>query len=1219
MAKRSWTEEQRSAINTRGKTLLVSAAAGSGKTATLTERIIRTVLDDEHPADIRRMLIVTFTNAAVGELRQRIGEAIKNACIENPGNARLEEQLLAIKDAKIQTIDSFCNYIVKLYPEQVGLPPNFRIAEEAEVQLLASEIMDRLIYSAYEGELADVCSGEKFAYVAECLTSTREERELKEVFKLIYESFESLSGGILNLYPMIQEFNPEKIESVSVSKYGRYITEEVKGALMEYSALYNMRYDFEEGSSMERRGFEVFDADAKIIDACLLAEGFDSLKDSVCSAEFRRLPGGKGERGESYLYLGEIRKCLKADFEEFSSKYFTYSEKDFLELYVNLYESLGAVYRFLKKFDDIYTAEKQRRGICNYADLEKYALRILTDNSGGASDVAAQIRECFDSIYIDEYQDVNRLQAEIFDCISKPTNRFMVGDIKQSIYGFRAARPEIFASMKESFPKLGEDEDSDSAALFMSSNFRCDEAIIDFVNGIFDKEFSTFRESISYTDSDRLKFAKIYDGAVPSGDIPEVHILPGSSRRRKGEVEVEDGDSEENPSAPLAVAKKIDSILNSAKSNSGSPYSPSDIAIILRSNQGKAEQYAEALRSCGIKASIPGEGDFFLNEEILLALSMLTAIDNPRKDVYLSAIMRSPIFGFTADELTLIRLESRADCLFAALTEYVENHPSFSKGRAFLARLKKYRELSESMGADRLLSLIYKETGMLSLESGRGRDNLILLLNYAAKHEETSEDGLYGFISYINAVIDSGRKFTTPGTESDTDGGVRIITAHKSKGLEFPVCIFASAEGAVKRANRSRITLDTDFGISMLLKDPSGLASVENPIFNAIENYKFKKEFEEELRVLYVILTRARERLFVYGTATSDSCEAFLEKMEYKKLLRSPYFARKRRSMLEVILTSLNTGRVIIEGEEENKAERCAEDDTAERVKEEAHGEGEFANGGADASDKSYEGISLSEEELTLAKEELVSRFSFVYPRRYQMYLPEKLSVSALYPAVLDGTGAEDVKLDTAAPDTEAPDGGRPIIPDFISGRAADESARRGIATHMFLQFCDLDRLASMGAGEELRRLVELEFLSEKDGARVRLPEIEAFRNSPLFSDMRGAVRLWRELRFNVRLPADRFTENEEAKAALAEDKILVQGVIDCLIEDSEGNMHLVDYKTDRLSAHEIENPSEGEERLRRAHSLQLSYYKEAVFSMFGKYPKKTGVYSLHLGYEIEI
>jgi ATP-dependent helicase/nuclease subunit A len=384
---------------------------------------------------------------------------------------------------------------------------------------------------------------------------------------------------------------------------------------------------------------------------------------------------------------------------------------------------------------------------------------------------------------------------------------------------------------------------------------------------------------------------------------------------------------------------------------------------------------------------------------------------------------------------------------------------------------------------------------------------------------------------------------------------------------------------------------------------------VENPIFHAINSYTSDEEFEEELRVLYVALTRARERLFIYGSLQSAKCDKALASAELKRAYFSPFIARKCKSFLEIILTTHDTGRVLTheleptqdEATEGCESAECAESERAEEKEQTAPAKcwGELTA------------------ELSAARDSLTERFSFEYPYRYEGLIPEKLSVSKLYPEVLDES-AED-SPEQLSIDGSEPLNFRPTIPEFISGHPADESAKRGIATHMFMQFCDLEKLEKYGAKEELRRLVRLEFLSEKDGERVRLGEIKDFTRSPLFREMREAKRLYRELRFNLRLPVLEFTENPEAKAALLGKTLLTQGVIDCIIEGEDGSLHLIDYKTDRLTKEELENPRLGKERLRSTHQRQLSYYKRAILEMFGKEPRRTGVYSLHLGEEIEV
>lgn len=1212
-----WTKEQALAIDTLDKTLLVSAAAGSGKTATLTERIIQSILNDKVRADISRMLIVTYTNAAVDELRERIGKAIKKAAAEHPENSRLEEQLLRLKDARIMTITSFCNSILRSCADGAGLNPAYRIAEPAEAKIISASIMESLINAAYEGELSEVCEAEDFIALATTLSDARASAGLSDAFSYVYDKLESTEGGIDTLLPLIEEYSPEGFISVDKTKIGGYIMKKASEALTEYKAAYKKLLMLATDARLDEKNLPSAAADLDFIEQALECENYEQLREKILALTFKRPSKHASDTDtEFYLTFKQIRTYFSDDIKNFKASFFSYSTEEWQRLYTKLYKLLGIFYKFLKKFYSAFMAEKKRMGICEFSDIERYTYLALYDGQGERTALARELSEKFDYIYVDEYQDVNALQNKIFAAIAKENNRFMVGDIKQSIYGFRSARPEIFAEMKREFPSLGSDESAPCGSIFMSNNFRCDEMIVDFVNGIFDKMFGLLGDSIGYEDGDRLKFSKGYpEGAMPRCVVPEIHIIEKAASAsgdipESAEEVIDEAIEEDRTNAGAmarAICAKISTLLREGRLADGSPIEPRHIAILVRSIKGAATAALTAeLKKIGISSELTDDTNLFMSREVMLALSFLYSIDNPRKDIYLAALMCSPLFSFSADEILIIRKSSRARTLWEALEKYLGSNPSYEKGVRFVNTLLRYKKLSEWLPTDKLIQIIYRESGLFALAARNGgRENLILLHSHAAKYEKSDFKGLYSFISYVNALIERGEKYPAA-SESSGENAVRIMTVHKSKGLEFPVCIIANASAGGKSKSRGRIVLSDNFAVAMKAKDDSGIALIENPAVYATENFISESEYDEELRVLYVALTRAREQLYVYGTCPKKTPEEYLDSISLLRDIISPYFATKARSFLDIILLCKDSGRVIVD----------------------SFSEGEQKS--ADVTEAEADTVSSCGEALEISADELMQRFCYSYPLSHLETLPEKISISKLSPNVLDDSEDTDIDLDEllsigcilSDEDRKEPptdEVASKTLPRFITKTNPKESAERGIATHMILQFCDLEFLERNGAEAELNRLRASEFISEDDARKVRLPEIDAFCRSELFPEMRRAKNLYRELRFNVRLPAERFTENEEKKALLHGSTVLIQGVIDCIIEGEDGSLHLIDYKTDRLKPAELENESLGEARLRASHSRQLLYYADAIEIIFGKRPRKVGVYSLHMGKEIEI
>ena len=1218
MAVRNWTEEQRRAIDTRDRTLLVSAAAGSGKTATLTQRIISSVLDENTKGDICKMLIVTFTNAAVNELRTKISEAIRECSMANPTDSRLEEQLLRVKDARIVTINSFCNDILRITAEDVGLPPNYRIAEPAEAALIAKSTLEAMISSAYEGELPEVATAEEFAEVAEGLVGVKNERELSEVLTLIYDKVSSEVQGVDVLHTLAMRLEvPES--GVDGVVFVDYIKRELKEMLKARLTVMNEAYSSLREEGAGQKTLDVFASDIDNIRLILAEESYGRIQSALSSVCDMRMVSSNVA---SYEYAKKIRSDYVDSRKSFYEKYFSINQENLGFLLTIIRKNAEIVYKFLKKYDEVFLEEKKKRGIVEFRDAERYALYALRGGNGEITPLAKELAKKYSDIYIDEYQDVNALQAGVFEAISRADNCFMVGDIKQSIYGFRSAKPEHFAGKKKSYPVLGTDGDAPRASLFMSRNFRCDRPIVDFTNGIFDKLFSFFSESIGYAPEDRLAFSKVYgEGETPTMHTPEIHLVKAPTKAKRDSSDTPNADAmldEDISSMRLSareVAELVDSLVGKARLANGKLVTPSDIAILTRSATRIEEEYTDALGAKGYECDIAESRNFFLNEEVLLALSLLNSIDNPKRDVYLAALMTSPLFDFSFDELLRIKRMGAKDTVFSSLVAYSKEHPEDTKAADMLATLDRYRRISEGMSVDAFITKLYKETGLLTLAAANGgRDNLMLLYSHARKYEKSSFKGLHSFIAYLNSVIENSGEFARGESEGSADGKVTILTYHRSKGLEFPIVIMVETQKRLYIADRgaaARVRLAPDFGFSVGVRAPEGLAMLRNPISEIIAHYKRSKEFEESLRVLYVALTRARERLYIFGS-TKDP-DALVHECEESRAFLSKQIVSEMPTLLDIILSCRSMGTIVYKNTE--NSEEIPE--LAEELKTEIP---DITEAPAEPAQKS---CTVTVEESQYRK--IAERFCYEYPFRVAPYAPEKLAVSLLSPVLFD-LDDEGVLLEnavsikpTAATPISPDEGAKPEgkLPMFMTGINPRLSAERGIATHTFMQFCDFDRLAELSTAGELEALIRGEFISRDDADLVRRSEIDKFIRTELFSEIRSAKRLYREQRFNLKLPASRFTTEDEARRELEGFYIMAQGVIDCVIERPDGSLHLIDYKTDRLSRAELDSPELARRRLIAKHGLQLYYYSLAVESIFGKAPTAVGIYSMHLGEEI--
>ncbi len=1188
-----FTKEQKSAIDTRNKTLLVSAAAGSGKTATLTQRIIASLLDEENPADISELLIVTFTNAAVGELKERIGAAIRKALESDPSNRRLERQLLLLPSATICTIDSFCNEVLRANVGAVGLPPNYRIADAAEAELLGGAVCESLIAAAYEGDLEkEKIPPAAFAELCDCLTRVKTDADLSPTLLALYRKCQTHEKGIHSLRALCEEYNPNSYVSPEKTSLGKYILRATVAMAEHYfAALQKILAHYPPVACGVVAAFQVILAEEQERFYTLArAESYGQMRLALLNFEFQTQPRMPADAKKPQVEAAiALRAEYKADVRSFFEKYFLYTEEQFKDLYTNLYKYTSVLCSFLEEFDFRFREEKARRGLCEYADIERYAYRCLWDGDAPSA-YARELSEKYSAIYIDEYQDVNRLQNLVFEAVSRPNNRFMVGDIKQSIYSFRSADPSIFAELKSIFPPLEKAGRSHAASIFMSQNFRCDEGIVNFVNAVFDTVFGLLGKSIGYVPEDRLCFSK---KAESGAHLPEIAIVSTPAAEEGSALEAE----------ARAIGKRILSLLNREKKNDGTPIRAGDIAVIFRSLHSKAPIYTRVFAEMGIACAVGDEKSLLLSPEVLLCLCLLNAIDNPHKDIYLAGLLCSPLYGFTADDLVRYRRygsKEEGKSLFCAVETYARANAEDTRLADFLSSLSRYQMMAEGMPVDAFLTKLYAETSLLSLAAKNGgRDNLLLLKDYAARYEAGGFSGLYSFIHYINNLLEKRVDFDTKRAASADENRVQLITVHASKGLEYPVCFLAGCSTEFRDMEKGPLAFVENFGLAFRLRDSSELALVENPAVNAVVARRFEKAFEEELRILYVALTRARERLYLYGSVGKTEPEEYVKKAELAAHFLDAYSLSRMHSYFKLVLAS-KTGAAV----------HClSQTPEAPMTEEEAQ---------SIAADAPTENARDFAEEA----ECFISRFTHTYARASLQGVPRKLSVSVLSPRALDEREQSAIAF------AEAPDAyllsaheadAAPTLPAFITGKRADESARRGIATHLFMQFCNFSALREKGVKAELMRLEAEKFISKEDSARVRLREIEGFRESRLLEEILSAGAVHREMRFHARMPASLFTENAQKRAALGAHRILVQGVIDCLYEREDGALVLVDYKTDRLPKEALEKKALAAKILSQKHREQLSYYALAVEEMFGKRPSQILVYSLHLGDTVEI
>lgn len=1171
------TRAQALAESFSGADLLVSAGAGSGKTATLTRRIVNKLIAGE---DICRKLIVTFTKDASNELRARISSSLAKALELDSENQHLAEQIVRLGSADICTIDSFCLKIVRANFERLDLDGGFRIADESETEVLCREAMSEIIDTLYEQRGDD----EEFLLVSDCFSGFSNEQRLKDDLLSLYKKLITTKNGINTLLDNIN-LDTDFLDTA----YGRVLREHTILICQHYIKFFEYALDKIRGDSEGEKAF-------------LLALSSD--------LDFaRRLSNIAGDK--NYAYIGEVIStytpaplgkttnvtCVdvalfKKTRDEFKKAirtelngYFSLSEEAIKSSFEENAKMCRALHSVLDAFDKEYQRKKKTASVCDFNDLSRYAMRLLYDENGHVSSLARDIASKYDEVYVDEYQDTNLVQDSIFYAVSS-NNRFLVGDIKQSIYGFRSAEPEIFSKYRTTFEPLDVSENAKNptldelkskkgftgARIAMSENFRCDKSVIDFSNAVSSYMLEASR-GIPYDKSDELKFAKI--GCDYESDKAEVYVID-KAIDDENEDEILSNEAE-------FVANKIQELLDEGYLANGEKIEPRHITILLRGYKRPVELYTLALQKRGIPCEYKGDERFFEKSEILLALCILNAIDNPLRDVYLAGAMRSDVFGFSLEEMAKIRKSTpSADSFYSAVKLYDTDDELGERVRAFIERLQYYRNESRKKSSAEMLSCIYAETNIISSASASQRRNLLKLYDIARSYERGKYKGLYGFLRYVESIKEGSVKEELG---SDEENSVRLMSVHASKGLEFEVC-FVSACGA-KMTNQDAsepMLFHRGLGVNAYVSRPNGLIKFNTILRKCTQLAIKKSSAEEEMRMLYVAMTRARSKLIITG-ATKDP-DAFIRECEMVREFKSEYSILHPKCYLSWILgATYGTDVAKIEAIYPNSEGAC------EPIM-------------ADSEAQSEEQIEIEatkeegDEVLALARV-LDERFNFEYGFKHLERLPSKLTVSRLTPTVLDEEQNDDD--DTFELDD---------LPSFIKGDKKSASATdRGTATHIFMQFCSFDLLEKAGVKAELDRLVDEAYISKENSELVNLSHIELFLKSDLFGAIRSAKKLLREFRFNVMIPASEVSEDER----LNDYEVLVQGVCDCIIEKENGEIILVDYKTDKV------NEQNYKSILKERYTSQLTYYRRALELMLEKPVSKTVIYSVPLGKSLDL
>ncbi len=1225
-----WTEEQQKVISLRNRNILVSAAAGSGKTAVLVQRILGRIMDKENPVDIDRMLIMTFTRAAAGEMKERITAALEQALYENAENDHLQRQMNLIHTAQITTIDGFCSYVIRNYFHMIGLDPGYRTAEEGELKLLREDVLKDLLEDAYREK------NEKFVELVECYAPGKTDDEIKEMILKLYEAAMSHPFPEEWLNQCLEVYRADSVEKLREEEWMKLLWETVDEELAQAEELVR------EGAAVCREPGgpylyeEALDSDLLSISAARRAaeeRDYDKMAEFLESLSFARLPGKKQPEAEETKkeLVKSLREEEKNILKELSSRYFCWREESLLALLSCCRKPMESLVDLTLSFRERFSEKKRAKNLLDFTDMEHFALEILVRKEGEKlmpTQAARELSEKYEEVLIDEYQDSNYVQEMITAMVSGwaggRKNIFMVGDVKQSIYRFRLARPELFMEKYKTYSL----EDSEEQRIDLHKNFRSRSQVLESVNYIFRRIMGEDLGGITYDSSSAL-----YPGAVfPEGGNEEFLKTEVLLVEKDGEeLEEEKGGKTDQELEALAVASEIRRIVGKeeiADKETGAlrKIAYGDIVILLRTASGWAETFSQVLASKGIPAYTASRTGYFSAVEVVTLLNYLRVCDNPLQDIPLAGVLRSPICGCTAQELAMVRSQCPEGLLYESVCAYAkdgqltlfpeenEEERLKIKLRNFLDQLQKVRDMSSYTPIHQLILYILKTTGYeeyaRALPGGSQRGaNLHMLVEKALDYEKTSYRGLFNFVRYIESLqkyeVDFGEvNLSGAGSES-----VQIMTVHKSKGLEFPV-VFAAGMG--KQFNfqdiNARLLLHPDLGLGA-----DAVFAEKRLIVPTLQKQMIRRKLKqeslgEELRVLYVALTRAKEKLYLTGSiGKMEKQAAFLARFRGRREDLLPLGLRAGgKNFWSYILPALAGHSAMTELYRENGipvSEADCVDEGADFKIRKITAAGLLQEEILNLSDvqiqeellKNWDYEKVYDEEI---KNTLEKRFSFVYPYRYLREMPVKVSVSELKKRSRQGEMEKEEAL-FYEPDVV------PLIPAFIAGDTeAYTGAAKGTAYHRLMECLDYAHADSFEEiREQIQRLVEEKKMTEEEGNCIYIKDILGFARSELGKRMREAARkkkLYREQPFVISVKM-----KEIQPDWTGEETVLVQGIIDAYFQE-DGDLILVDYKTDRVTS------GEGGKLLNLYHS-QLENYAEALERMLKKRVKECYIYSFAL------
>ncbi len=1209
-----WTDDQKKVIDLRDRNILVSAAAGSGKTAVLVERIITMLTDQDHPLDVDRLLVVTFTEAAAGEMKERIADAIEKKLFDEPDNEHLSRQATLIHNAQITTIHSFCLSVIRDHFHAISIDPAFRVGEEGELTLLRQDVLEEVLEEKYQEK------DPRFLAFVSAYGGGKSDKKIREYILKIYDYSRSYPQPEKWLRECMASYEVESVEELENAFYMSLMKERVKAYLQDAEDILQrgILLCLKEDGPLAYES--TLKKDLQIVQALKEADGYQCLSEAFGKVAWSRLVSNK-DKSVSELKIKQVKELrdeVKKLIKTIGAQYFYAPVEEILSDLKLCKEPVEELVDLLVSFGKAFEEKKRDRNLIDFSDMEQYALKILTEEKDGIlvpSPVAKEYQDYFKEIMIDEYQDSNMIQETILTSVSTVSqgkyNIFMVGDVKQSIYRFRLSRPELFMEKYNTYQL----KDSLTQRIDLHKNFRSRSQVIDSVNAIFRQLMARDLGGIDYDDDAALYVGASYKETDFVDNKTEVLLY-----ENKGE-EGEDLQVSDKELEARGVALKIKELMDhhqviDKKTGDFRPLRYSDIVILMRSTSGTGDVFSEILTREGIPNYTGTKEGYFASQEIGILLDYLRVLDNKYQDLPLAAVLTSPMGGAKEEDLARVKSAYPDQAFHQAVFSYVEDlKKEDGKNKEkdpilkCMEEIDKFRKMLSYTSMHELLWKIMDDTGyedyVSAMPGGEVRKaNLQILIQKARSFESTSYKGLFHFIRYIEKLQRYNVDYGEASVEDEGSDSVRIMTIHKSKGLEFPV-VFLSGIG--KRMNlqdaSAAVLLHSKMGIGLDAMNLELHTKRPSIIKKVIQREEYMDTWAEELRILYVALTRAKEKLIITGVGSdlekkmepykcqdgSSQEDKFLKVLPYHvRVGVSTYMdwlipAVCRISDPDLISLKLIEGTKIVTGEIKNILTEDIHRWTLE----------------------SWDTETVYNKEMEASIRE---QFSFQYPFEDSKNQKLKYTVSELKKRIRLQEMTEEALEEAIYEEPEL----TPLIPKFLQEESSLTGALRGTAYHRVMELVpyeeiqeDQEDLTIEKLKEILLRFVEEGKLDKKEADCIRVEDVLGFIKSPLGNRMIRAAEnqmLFKEQPFVLGV-----LESEVEENGNPEELLLVQGVIDVYFQEEE-DLVLLDYKTDRVR--------DEEELIKRYHG-QMDYYEKALSQITGKKVKERIIYSFCLKKEI--